>query len=115
VLKLHPREDLLQKAGETATTQRFKRRYRKRTVVEYSIARLLQRGIWKGRFFGKQRTLWQLALAATVVNLTYIAGKEVANKQVWSRFFQHIGLGSKKLAGRIRIALSWIVIVSEYI
>jgi len=115
VIKLHPREDLLQKARETATTQRFKQLYRKRTVVEHSIARLLQLGIRKSRFFGKKRTLWQLTLDAAVVNLRYIACKELANNQIWSLFFQHIWLGSKKLVRRIRFASNWIAIAPEYI
>jgi len=75
IIRLHPREDLLQQARADCRTDRFKERYRQRVVVEHSIARLVQRGIRQSRFFGKRRTLWQVAMAAAVVNLMVIAGK----------------------------------------
>ena len=75
IIRLHPREDLLQQARADCRTDRFKERYRERVVVEHSIARLVQRGIRQSRFFGKKRTLWQVAMAAAVVNLMVIAGK----------------------------------------
>lgn len=77
---LHPREDLLQQARAQATTEHFKEHYRQRVVVEHSIARLAQRGIRKSRYAGRKRTLWQVALAAAVVNLMLIAAKERSKK-----------------------------------
>jgi hypothetical protein len=79
-IQLHPREDLLQQARLEATTDHFKEHYRQRVVVEHSIARLAQRGIRKSRYVGRRRTLWQLALAAAVVNLMLIAAKERSKK-----------------------------------
>ena len=76
VIRLHPREDLLQQARADCRTDRFKERYRDRVVVEHSIARLVQRGIRQSRFVGRRRTLWQVAMAAAVVNLMVIAGKD---------------------------------------
>lgn len=80
IIQLHPREDLLQHARAAVTTEAFKEHYRRRVAVEHSIARLVQRGIRQSRFMGRKRTLWQVALAAAVVNLIIIAGKEHAKE-----------------------------------
>lgn len=80
IIQLHPREDLLQHARAVATTEAFKEHYRRRVTVEHSIARLVQRGIRQSRFMGRKRTLWQVALAAAVVNLIIIAGQERAKE-----------------------------------
>ena len=42
-------------------------------VVEHRIARLVQLGIRKSRFFGRAKTRFQLLMAATVANLTLVA------------------------------------------
>lgn len=76
MIRLHPREDLLQAARARAKTEAFKEQYRTRVVVEHSIARLVQRGIRQSRYLGRKRTLWQVALAAVVVNLMILAAKE---------------------------------------
>lgn len=80
IIQLHPREDLLQHARAVATSEAFKEHYRRRVTVEHSIARLVQRGIRQSRFMGRKRTLWQVALAAAVVNLIIIAGQERAKE-----------------------------------
>ncbi len=50
--------------------------YRKRrVVVEHRLARLVQLGIRQARYFGRAKTKFQLYLAATVANLTLVAGK----------------------------------------
>ena len=50
--------------------------YRKRRVVaEHRLARLVQLGIRQSRYFGRTKTRFQLYLAATVANLTLVAGK----------------------------------------
>ena len=79
MIRLHPREDLLQAARASAKTQEFKEQYRTRVVVEHSIARLVQRGIRQSRYLGRNRTLWQVAMAAAVVNLMILAAKERTN------------------------------------
>lgn len=75
-IQLHPREDLLQQAREAAKTETFKEHYHRRVAVEHSIARLVQRGIRQSRYNSRRRTLWQVAVAAAVVNLMVIAGQE---------------------------------------
>ena len=44
-------------------------------VVEHRLARLVQLGIRQSRYFGRVKTKFQLYLAATVANLTLVAGK----------------------------------------
>ena len=43
--------------------------------MEHRLARLVQLGIRQARYFGRVRTRFQLYLAATVANLTLVAGK----------------------------------------
>ena len=47
----------------------------RRVVVEHRLARLVQLGIRQSRYFGRAKTRFQLYLAATVANLTLVAGK----------------------------------------
>ena len=43
--------------------------------MEHRLARLVQLGIRQARYFGRVKTRFQLYLAATVANLTLVAGK----------------------------------------
>lgn len=45
-----------------------------RQVVEHRLARLVQLGLRQARYVGRTKTLFQLLLAATVANLTLLAG-----------------------------------------
>ena len=47
----------------------------RRVVVEHRLARLVQLGIRQSRYFGRVKTKFQVYLAATVANLTLVAGK----------------------------------------
>ena len=60
-------------------TKRFKKAYRRRVVVEHRIARLVQLGIRKARYLGKAKVAFQVAMAATVANLT-VAVAAIANR-----------------------------------
>jgi len=75
LITLHPQEAQLQTARAFEQTQYFKQQYRHRVVVEHRIARLVRLGMHQARYFGRAKTLLQLLLAATVANLTLIAGK----------------------------------------
>ena len=44
-------------------------------VVEHRLARLVQLGVRQARYIGRTKTLFQLLMAATVANLTLVAGK----------------------------------------
>jgi hypothetical protein len=106
-IQLHPREDLLQQARAAAATESFKARYRERVVVEHSIARLAQRGIRKSRYVGRRRTLWQVALAAAVVNLMLIAGRERTKRGDAFSFWSSLRRWGFALLEKIDRALLW--------
>jgi hypothetical protein len=73
-VKLHPHEALLQQAQTWQRSPEFDLFRRQRQVVEHRIARLVQLGIRQARYFGQLKTLFQAFMAATVANLTLIAG-----------------------------------------
>jgi transposase len=72
-VELHPQEQLLREARDFQRTAEFRKQYSRRVVVEHRIARLVQLGIRKSRYFGRKKTLFQVLMAATVANLTLIA------------------------------------------
>ena len=74
-MSLHPQEALLQQARELQRSDGFTKYSRRRVVVEHRLARLVQLGMRQARYFGHARTLFQLLMAATVANLTLVAGK----------------------------------------
>ena len=74
-VSLHPQEALLQQARELQRSDGFTRYSRRRVVVEHRLARLVQLGMRQARYFGRAKTLFQLLMAATVANLTLVAGK----------------------------------------
>ena len=75
-VQLHPQEALLQQARALQQSEAFAGYRQRRVVVEHRLARLVQLGIRQARYFGRAKTRFQLYLAATVVNLTLVAGKE---------------------------------------
>lgn len=75
LVRLHPHEALLQAAREWQETPDFDLYRKQRQVIEHRLARLVQLGIRKARYFGRQKTLFQLLMAAAVANLTLIAGQ----------------------------------------
>lgn len=78
-IAVHEHEALLQQAKTFQRTDEFRSRYRKRVVAEHRIARLVRLGIRQARYFGSNKTLFQLAMAAAVANLTMFAATRVAN------------------------------------
>ena len=46
-----------------------------RLVAEHRLDRLVQLGIRQARYFGRRKTLFQLLMAATLANLTFVATK----------------------------------------
>ena len=75
-VQLHPQEALLQQARSLQQSEAFAGYRQRRVVVEHRLARLVQLGIRQARYFGRAKTRFQLYLAATVANLTLVAGKE---------------------------------------
>ena len=72
-VQVHPQEVLLQAARAFQASPAFRPYRAARQVVEHRLARLVQLGIRQARYVGKSKTLFQLAMAAAVANLTRIA------------------------------------------
>ncbi len=74
-VRIHPQERLLQAARALQASPEFHDYREKRQAAEHRVARLIQLGIRKSRYFGQTKTLSQVMLAATVANLTLTATK----------------------------------------
>ena len=72
---IHPQEGMLQQARALQQSADYDEYRARRVVVEHRLARLVQLGIRQSRYFGRVKTRFQLYLAATVANLTLVAGK----------------------------------------
>jgi hypothetical protein len=72
---LYPQEGLLQAARAFQNSPEFQPYRQMRQTAEHRLARLVQLGIRQARYFGRQKTLFQLLLAAMVANLTLVATK----------------------------------------
>ena len=72
---IHPQEALLQEARALQQSAAYDEYRARRVVVEHRLARLVQLGIRQSRYFGRVKTKFQVYLAATVANLTLVAGK----------------------------------------
>ena len=73
-VQIHPQEALLQQARALQQSADYDEYRARRVVVEHRLARLVQLGIRQSRYFGRVKTKFQLYLAATVANLTLVAG-----------------------------------------
>jgi transposase len=71
-VSVHPQETLLQQARALQASPAFRDCRGRRQAVEHRIARLVQLGIRQARYFGRAKTLFQLAMAAAVANLTLV-------------------------------------------
>jgi len=74
-VSVHPQEDLLQAARALQASPAFRDYRSRRQAAEHRIARLTQLGIRQARYFGHTKTLFQLAMAAAVANLTLLMGR----------------------------------------
>ena len=72
---IHPQEGMLQEARALQRSAAYDEYRARRVAVEHRLARLVQLGIRQSRYFGRVKTRFQLYLAATVANLTLVAGK----------------------------------------
>ena len=74
-ISVHPQEALLKRARVRQQSPEGRALGRLRTRIEHRLARLCQLGIRQSRmFFGRERTLFQLLMAAAVANLTLAEG-----------------------------------------
>lgn len=74
-VRLHPQEALLQQTRALQRSGGFAEYRQRRVVVEHRLARLVQLGMRQARYFGRDKTLFQLLMTATVANITLVAGK----------------------------------------
>jgi transposase len=75
-IAVHPHEALLQQARAFQASAAFAEVRRRRQAVEHRIARLVQLGIRQARYVGRAKTLFQVAVAAAVANLTLLAASD---------------------------------------
>ncbi len=80
-IAVHPQEALLQQARALQQSPAFQPYKRARQAVEHRLARLVQLGIRQARYVGRRKTLFQLLMAATVANLTLLAGHAAAGNR----------------------------------
>jgi transposase len=76
---LHPQEALLQEARAFQASPAFADVRRRRQTAEHRLARLVQLGVRQARYVGRARTLFQLAMAAAVANLTLLAAADLGH------------------------------------
>jgi len=123
-ITIHPQEQLLQAARAYQTTEQFREDNLRRQVVEHRIARLVQLGVRKSRYFGRAKTKFQLLMASAVANLTlaWNAGAKRAQDGAclvlsWARFWAlkelwsassrvPRGIGVTTRSGRTLLAIS---------
>lgn len=76
-VRVHEHEKLLQDARQFQRTEEFRGLYHPRSTVEHRLARLMQLGLRKARYFGTKKVLFQLAMAAAVANFTLVAARAI--------------------------------------
>lgn len=73
-ISIQAEEALQQQARAHNQTDAGRKSLRERVVVEHRLARLVQLGIRKSRYFGKTKTCLQVMMAAMVANVSLVAG-----------------------------------------
>jgi transposase len=74
-VSLHPQEALLQEARAFQHSEAYAPYRGLRQAAEHRLARLVQLGARKARYFGRKKTLFQLLMAATVANLHLVEAR----------------------------------------
>jgi len=83
-LQVTAKTEVLQPLRRRQRTKGFRRRYRERVVAEHRIARLVQLGIRNARYFGSKKVGFQVAMAATVANLSLLGGLGTVTNSVFA-------------------------------
>jgi Transposase DDE domain len=73
-ITIQAEEGLQQRARAHNQTVAGRKSLRERVVVEHRIARLVQLGIRRSRYFGRTKTRLQVVMAAVVANLSMVVG-----------------------------------------
>jgi IS5 family transposase len=70
VVQITARTEALQPLRREQRTPEFRAKYRERVKVEHRIGRMVQIGVRQARYLGKKKLAFQIAMVATVANLT---------------------------------------------
>ena len=100
----------MRRARRHQQSEAYREAKRRRQVAEHRIARLRQLAVRKARYMGQVKTLFQLLMAATVANLTLVAGAAGAAWGMWSFFFALLARQGRHLAAWARdtgLSESW--------
>ena len=121
---IHPQEGLLQEARALQRSAAYDEYRARRVAVEHRLARLVQLGIRQSRYFGRVKTRFQLYLAATVANLTLVAGKSGLSDSVGGGAEAHravlsdvqavshdVVANATAIFGAVRLGILWTVIL----
>lgn len=85
-ITLHPQEQIRREIIKNNDCQEFKALYRKRSKIERKNAHLKQHGMRRSRYFGKAKTLLQLAFTASAVNIkrmfTIVQPQDLLSKRI---------------------------------
>jgi hypothetical protein len=73
-ISIQAEEALQQQARAHNQTEAGRKSLRERVVVEHRLARLVQLGIRKSRYYGRTKTCLQVVMAAVVANVSLVAG-----------------------------------------
>jgi hypothetical protein len=73
-ISIQAEEALQQQARAHNQTEAGRKSLRERVVVEHRLARLVQLGIRKSRYFGRTKACLQVVMAAVVANVSLVAG-----------------------------------------
>ncbi len=84
VVRLSPYEVFHQEARRWQQSPDFERFRKQRQVGEHRLARMVQLSIRQARYFGRDKTLFQALMVATVANLTLLAGQLPAGRSFMS-------------------------------
>jgi transposase len=91
-VSVHAQEALLQAARALQASPAFRGYRSRRQAAEHRIARLTQLGIRQARYFGQAKTLFQLAMAAAVANLTLLMGRTDTDSSIAALIGSFFGL-----------------------
>ena len=121
---IHPQEGLLQEARALQQSAAYDEYRARRVAVEHRLARLVQLGLRQSRYFGRVKTRFQLYLAATVANLTLVAGKSDLSDSVGGGAEAHrvvrsdvqavshgVVANATAIFGAVRLGILWTVIL----
>jgi hypothetical protein len=101
VMDNHKERDRLLRHQRTKT---FRKRYRKRVIVEHAFGRLRRYGIRQAKYFGTRKTAMQLAFAAMAANLSLAASRP--GNEGSRRALSSLGASVRTAATRLAFTLA---------